>query len=130
MGKRNGILKVQVTNTRMDQRGCQGVTMGNNGNTIFWGSRPLAEIWVNLNGVPSLGSFISYHCWGSPCEIWVNLNGVPSFGGQQGISCLKGAGDEYSHGPMRSTVGHQLGRIIHEKWTDGSLIVPDWGQSE
>ena len=38
-------------------------------------------------------------------------------------SCLKGAGDEYSHGPMRSTVwGINWGKVTHgEKWTHGSL---------
>ena len=46
-------------------------------------------------------------------------------GGLQGYqnSCLKGAGDEYSHGPMRSTVwGINWGKLTYgEKWTYGSL---------
>ena len=43
---------------------------------------------------------------GNYCEIWENLNGVLSFGGftRESYSCLKGASDEYLHGPMRSTV--------------------------
>ena len=44
---------------------------------------------------------------GNHCEIWENLNGVPSPGGgftRESNSCLKGADDEYLHGPMRPTV--------------------------
>ena len=44
----------------------------------------------------------------------ITAGGVLSFGGftRESNSCLKGAGDEYSHGPMRPTVwNHQLGKI-------------------
>ena len=58
-------------------------------------------------------------------EIWENLNGVPSLGGltRESNSCLEGTGDEYSHGPMRSTVwGINWGKLTHgEQWTNGSL---------
>ena len=98
--------------------------MGNN-NIFFFLMEPLRDLgksqWSSFiweDGITarfgkiSMSSFI----WGvyDHCEIWENLNGVPSLGGftRESNSCLKGAGDEYSHGPMRSTVwGHQLGKI-------------------
>ena len=62
---------------------------------------------------------------GNHCEIWENLNGVPSFGGFTRVSnsCLKGADDECSHGPMRTTVCCiNWGNLTHgEQWTNGSL---------
>ena len=64
------------------------------------------------------------------CEIWENLNGVPSLEGftRESNSCLKGAGDEYSHGTMRSTVWD----INWRKLTHGlmGLCRADLGKSE
>ena len=68
---------------------------------------------------------------GNHCEIWENLNGVPSLGGftRESNSCLKGAGDKYSHGPMRSTVwGINWGKLTHgEQWM--GLCRADLGKS-
>ena len=122
----------------MDQWGCQGITILWEILVMLF-SRELLRDLVNLNGVPLLqGSLVTmgnndifegalarfgkismeFLHWGglhgNYCEIWENLNGVLSFGGftRESYSCLKGASDEYSHGPMRSTVwGHQLGKI-------------------
>ena len=82
-----------------------------------------ARFGENLNGVPSFGGFMreslqdlgksqwSSFIWGVyegiTARFGENLNGVPSLGGgftRESNSCLKGAGDEYSHGPMRPTV--------------------------
>ena len=93
-------------------------TMGNN--NIFFFDGALARFGKISMEFLHLGGLHGNHC-----EIWENLNGVPSLGGftRESNSCLKGAGDEYSHGPMRPTVwGHQLGKITHgEQWTYGSL---------
>ena len=103
------------------------VTMGNN--DIFEGA--LARFgkismeflhwggftWELLRdlGKSQWSSFTGGDLHGNYCEIWENLNGVPSLGRftRESYSCLKGASDEYSHGPMRSTVwninwGNQL----------------------
>ena len=68
--------------------------------------------------------------WGNHCEIWENLNGVPSLWGfiKESYSCLKGASDEYSHGPMRSTVwGIKWGKLTHGQM---GLCRADLGKSE
>ena len=75
-------------------------TMGNN--NIFFLMEPLRDL-----GKSQWSSFTWGGLQGNHCEIWENLNGVPSPGGgftRESNSCLKGAGDEYSHGPMRPTV--------------------------
>ena len=114
----------------MDQWGFQGITILSEILGILL-LRELLQDLENLNGVPLLqGSLVTmgnndifegalarfgkismeFLHWGglhgNYCEIWENLNGVLSFGGftRESNSCLKGAGDEYSHGPMRPTV--------------------------
>ena len=145
----NAIPEVQVTNTRMDQWGFQGII-------IMWEIlvmlflRELLRDLANLNGVPLIqGSLHTMEnndifegalarfgkismeflhlggLQGNHCEIWENLNGVPSLGGftRESYSCPKGAGEEYSHGPMRSTVWSiNWGKSAHgEQWANGSL---------
>ena len=100
------------------------------GHSILWGIITfLMEPLRDLGKSRDLGKWSSF-IWGVyegsyHCEIWENLNGVPSLGGftRELYSCLKGASDEYSHGPMRSTVGNiNWGKSTHgEQWTNGSL---------
>ena len=133
----------------MDQWGCQGITILWEILVMLF-SRELLRDLVNLNGVPLLqGSLVTmgnndifegalarfgkismeFLHWGglhgNYCEIWENLNGFLSFGGftRESYSCLKGASDEYSHGPMRPTVQiiNWVKSIHGEQWTYGSL---------
>ena len=103
-------------------------TMGNN--NIFEGA--LARFGKISMEFLHLGGFMRGSLWNLTgggyegiTEIWENLNGVPSLWGfiKESNSCLKGAGDEYSHGPMRSTVCCiNWGKLTHgEQWTNGSL---------
>ena len=109
--KVNPIPEVQVTNTRMDQWGFQGIT-------ILWEIlgilllRELLQDLENLNGVPLLqGSLYTMGNnniffdgalarFGKISMEFLHLGGFT----RESNSCLKGAGDEYSHGPMRPTV--------------------------
>ena len=119
-----------MTKTPMDQWGCQGITILWEILVMLF-SRELLRDLVNLNGVSLLqGSLVTmgnndifegalarfgkismeFLHWGglhgNYCKIWENLNGFLPFGGftRESYSCLKGASDEYSHGPMRPTV--------------------------
>ena len=120
---------VQVTNTRVDQRGFQGISiLGEILGMLF--SRELLQDLANLNGVSLLQRSLYTMGNNNIVEEALARFGKISMeflhlGGLQGYqnSCLKGAGDEYSHGPMRSTVWViNWGKLTYgEKWTYGSL---------
>ena len=127
--KVNAIPEVQVTKTRMDQWGFQGITiLGNMGSTYFkgalvrfgksqWSSFTSGSLYTMGNNnifEEALARFgkISMeflHLGGFMRESLRDL-GKSQWSSftwgfvRESNSCLKGAGDKYSHGPMRSTV--------------------------